>query len=93
MKRIINGKLYNTETTKLIAKGESTTDHSDFGYYCKQIHKKKTGEYFLYEYGFVYACGYTWEEKIIPLEVQQVKELLAEMDEVDAYNNEFGVEE
>lgn len=47
----------------------------------------------MYEYGFVYACGYTWEEKIIPLEVKQAKELLAEMGEVDAYNNEFGVEE
>ena len=29
MKRIINGKLYNTETARLIAKSETTTDHSD----------------------------------------------------------------
>ena len=28
MKRIINDKLYNTETAKLIAKSETTTDHS-----------------------------------------------------------------
>lgn len=46
MKKIINGKLYNTETARLIAKSETTTDHSDFGYYCKEVYKKRTGEYF-----------------------------------------------
>lgn len=95
MKKIINDKLYNTETAKLIAKSETTTDHSDFGYYCKEIYKKKTGEYFLYKYGFVYACGYTWEEKITPLTTERTKRILESMEEdgIDAYITEFGAEE
>lgn len=93
MKRIINGKLYNTETARVIAKSETTTDHSDFGYYCKEIYKKRTGEYFLCQYGYVYTCG--WKTEIIPLKVQQTKALLETMGEsgVIAYTNEFGVEE
>lgn len=91
MKRIINGKMYNTETAKLIAKSETTTDHSNFDYYCKEIYKKKTGEYFLCGYGFAHS----WENKITPLTTERTKRILESMEEdgIDAYITEFGVEE
>lgn len=53
MKKIINGKLYNTETATLIGwfyKGG--TSHSDFNYIEQQIYKTKKWQYFLYIWGW-----------------------------------------
>ena len=45
MKTIINGKMYNTDTAKLI----ETTSHlypSDFGWFRESLYQKKTGEFY-----------------------------------------------
>lgn len=50
MKKIINGKMYNTETAKKLA-DYSHLYPSDFNYFEETLYKKKTGEYFLYGKG------------------------------------------
>lgn len=51
MKKIINGKMYNTETAVKLGTGESCLPVNDFGYYKEDLYRKKTGEYFLYGEG------------------------------------------
>lgn len=49
MKKIVNGKLYNTATAERI--GEYTENYpGDFNYYIGVLYRTKNGTYFLYEY-------------------------------------------
>ena len=50
MKKIINGKMYNTETANKLA-DYSYLYPSDFNYFEETLYKKKTGEFFLYGKG------------------------------------------
>jgi len=49
MKKIINGKKYDTETAKRIASHDQT--HGSFSDYYEQLFLKATGEFFLYGEG------------------------------------------
>lgn len=50
MKRIIGGKVYNTETAKFL--GERSYSYpGQFNYVSEELYRKKTGEYFLYGEG------------------------------------------
>ena len=51
MKKIINGKKYNTETATLIAKYWNGLSGSDFRNLTEELYIKKTGEYFLHGKG------------------------------------------
>lgn len=62
MKKIINGKVYNTETAEYIGgfyKGG--TSISDFNYIEQNIYRSKNGQYFLYILGWAnteYSTNY-----------------------------------
>ena len=61
MKKIINGKMYNTETATELAY-YSYLYPSDFGYFEETLYRKKKGEYFLYGKGnaaskYAVSCG------------------------------------
>ena len=47
MKKIIKGKLYNTETAKEIAAWSNGLSYSDFNWCEETLYRKKTGEYFV----------------------------------------------
>lgn len=47
MKRIINGKMYNTETATHIGFWDNELYVTDFNYQGCDLYRKKTGEYFL----------------------------------------------
>ena len=47
MKKIINGKMYNTETAKYCG-GYEFSNCGDFNYVCEELYQKKTGELYLY---------------------------------------------
>lgn len=47
MKRVINGKIYNTETAIFIANDESSLSMSDYRYYDESLYKTKKGTFFL----------------------------------------------
>lgn len=51
MKKIINGRLYNTETSVVLAKRESGYFYGDYRSFEEILYKKSTGEYFLYGTG------------------------------------------
>lgn len=51
MKKIINGRVYNTETAEEIATWYNSYYPSDFHYCQETLYKTKNGSYFLYGYG------------------------------------------
>lgn len=81
MKRIINGKKYDTETAKEKAYASNGAAGS-FSYYAETLYKKKTGEFFLYGEGgplteYSQKCSdgsIGWGKKIVPLTETEAKE-------------------
>ncbi len=47
MKKIIEGKVYNTETASLIGEYDNGLGHRDFNYVFEKLYKTKKGNYFL----------------------------------------------
>lgn len=47
MKKIINGKLYNTEIAELIGSNWNGCSTSDFDYCCEELYVTKKGAYFM----------------------------------------------
>jgi hypothetical protein len=98
MKKIINGKLYDTETAREIAVRGHGDGPRDFRYYCETLYRKRTGEYFLYGEGgpmsrYAESCGQNqWRggEKIIPLDYTAATEWAEENMSADDYQAEFG---
>lgn len=98
MKKIINGKMYDTETAEV--KGEYTSRYSvsDFKYFKEILYQKKTGEFFLYGEGgglspykeVVEDHGATYGEKIILLSEDEAKKWAEEKISVDEYIDLFG---
>ena len=98
MKKIIGGKLYDTETAKEIASSSHGEGPRDFRYYRETMYRKRTGEYFLYGKGgpmsrYAESCGlnqWTGGEKIIPLDYKAATEWGEENMGADDYQAEFG---
>ena len=51
MKKIINGKVYNTETATWIASYSNGLGRSDFAYCLEEMYKTRKGSYFIYGEG------------------------------------------
>ncbi len=102
MKRIISGKLYNTETAKSIGKMSYGQGYRDFHHFSEELFQKKTGEFFLYGEGgpaskYAEAISQSagqniWHggEKIIPLTYEAARKWAEENLEVDEYEAAFG---
>lgn len=83
MKKVINGKMYNTDTAKEIKSWirNPNSSWSDFTYLQETLYQKKTGEYFLHgcggartQYRNVCSDGsVSAGEKIIPLSDENAK--------------------
>jgi len=50
MKKVINGKRYDTETAALVA-ADSYSNYGDFQYWCEEIYRTRKGSWFLYGEG------------------------------------------
>lgn len=98
MKKIINGKIYDTATAKLCAAAASGGSYSDFDYWHEALYRKKTGEYFLHGEGgpmskYAESCGQNeWRggEKIIPLSYEAAQKWAEEHLDGDEYEEIFG---
>ena len=96
MKKIINGKLYNTETARELGLDNGG---DGFAYWCERLYQKRTGEYFLYGEGgpmTKYAKGisdnsWTGGEKIIPLSAAKAREWAEEHLDAEDYAEIFGI--
>lgn len=99
MKKIINGKLYDTYTAKIVAMVNTNGVYSrnDFRWQEERLCKKKTGEFFLYgeggpmtKYAEPDGNGTRWGERIIPLTVDDAKHFVEKHCDVDTYIKLFG---
>lgn len=99
MKKIIEGKLYNTDTAREIG----STSHGgqsfrDFRYYEETLYCKRTGEYFLFGNGgpmskyaeYIDANNWRGGVKIMPLTLEEAKKWAERELDADAYEAEFG---
>lgn len=97
MKKVINGKLYDTETAERVATWDNGKHTSDFTYYAESLYRKRTGEFFLHGEGHAnskYAKSYGsnewgWGEKIIPLTYDAAQKWAEQLDG-DEYEKIFG---
>lgn len=79
MKKIINGKMYDTNTAQCI--GEDWNGKTGYDFFCEKLYRKKTGEYFLHREGgaltiMARPCpvnSITGSETIIPYTEQEAK--------------------
>lgn len=98
MKKVIKGKVYNTETTKKCGEYEPNPYRSDFNWFCETLYQKKNGEFFLHGDGnansrYSKSCGQNeWcgDEKIIPLTYQEAQEWAERHLTGDEYEEIFG---
>lgn len=98
MKKIINGKKYDTETAEFI-RSRSNLENGFRNIY-EELYRKKTGEYFLYGEGGPMTCyaesmpnsqnGMTGGQAIIPLTEDEAKEWTATHQTVECYEEIFG---
>lgn len=97
MKKVIGGKLYNTETAKFLG-GDSYSNPGDFAHWSEGLYKKRTGEFFLYGEGgplsrYAQTIGQNeWSggEQIQPLTVENARQWAEEHLSADEYEAIFG---
>ena len=101
MKKILNGKKYDTETATLIGSYDNGCLTNDFGYCEENLYHKRTGEYFLHGRGGAnskyrtYSGMNSWGggQEIRPLTQDEAKSWAEDHLNVDEYEKEFGVVE
>ena len=97
MNKIINGKLYDTETAKKVGCYDNGYDCENFHYFYEALYLKKTGEWFLYgeggpmsDYSEPYGSGWMGIRKIMPYTEAEAKRWAARHLNADKYMEHFG---
>lgn len=98
MKKIIDAKLYNTETAAYVASYTSDYSLYDFHYYKETLYKTKKGNYFMHGEGgglspyaeYVEGSGSTYGERLIPLTREEAMDWAEKHMYVDDFVEEFG---
>lgn len=98
MKKIINGKMYNTETATYLGGWSNDAPTSDFTHIEEELYQKRTGEFFLYGFGGAmtkYAVSQgqnSWSggSSIIPLSYESAMKWAEEKLNADDYERIFG---
>lgn len=99
MKKIINGKKYDTDTADCLASYEmGGVACNDIHYVAERLYRKKTGEFFLFGEGGAFSVygspavggGYVAGEAILPLSTAEAKVWAEAHMGADAYEAAFG---
>lgn len=98
MKKIINGKKYDTETAREVGSRSNGLSYKDFSWVEEALYQKKTGEFFLHgeggpatRYAYISASGgMSIGESIIPLTEDEAKKWGEKYMDVDQYEAIFG---
>lgn len=98
MKKIINGKVYDTEKAREVAEWSNNLGWRDFHNIEETLYCKKTGEYFLHGKGgpmtpYAEAVGQnSWSggSRIMPMPYADAKRWAEEHMDADDYEREFG---
>lgn len=97
MKKVIGGKMYNTDTAAQIG-GAGYSHPGDFGFWVEYLYQKKTGEFFLHGIGgamskYAHRTGLNeWSggEEIIPLSPEEARKWAEKHLEVEEFEQLFG---
>lgn len=98
MKKIISGRMYDTEKARKLAAASSPEGPRDFRWWSEELYQKRTGEFFLFGEGgaasrYAVSCGQnSWKggEKILPLSYDAAKAWAEEHLEAEEYEGIFG---
>ena len=98
MKKIINNKVYDTDTARELG---MDAGGDGFSGWCERLYQKRTGEFFLYGEGgpmtkYAHTIGQnSWSggEKIMPLSAAKAREWAEEHLDGDDYEAIFGIPE
>lgn len=98
MKKVINGKRYDTDTAREMASASSTEGRSDFHWWEETLYRKSTGEFFLYGQGgpasrYAESCGQNqWSggSRIMPVSLETAQKWAEEHLDADDYEEIFG---
>lgn len=98
MKKIIGGKVYDTDTAKELGSWSNMADVRDFHQFSETLYRKKTGEYFLHGSGgpltqYAQTVGtnsWTGGERIMPLSYAEAQKWAEEKLSGDEYEAIFG---
>ena len=98
MKKIINGKVYDTDKAKEPGIYCSPGNWNDFNYYEETLYQKRTGEFFLFGKGgpmtrYAEAEGQnSWSggRRIMPMSYDEAKKWAEENLDADEYESIFG---
>lgn len=98
MKKVIEGKLYNTETAQELGYVEPAGyNSSDFNYFRETLYRTKSGKYFLHgeghgnsRYGEWHGNSGGWGEQIRPYTPVEAREWAEEHLDAEEYAKAFG---
>lgn len=98
MKKIINGKRYDTDTAREMASASSPEGRSDFHWWEETLYRKNTGEFFLFGQGgpasrYAEACGQNqWSSgsRIMPVSLEAAQKWAEAHLDGDDYEEIFG---
>lgn len=98
MKKILNGKVYDTDTARCVGAWSSSDDPRAFQYVEETLFRKKNGEFFLHGFGgpaSVYRVATSensWQsgERIIPLAYDQAAQWAENHITAEQYEAAFG---
>ncbi len=98
MRKIINNKVYDTDTATRIGLADNGHDYNDFAYSGETLYRKRTGEYFLHGEGgpmtsYAVRTGsnnWSGSERITPLSYYAARQWAVEHLSTEAYEAEFG---
>ena len=98
MKKIIEGRQYNTETARLLGKGYSKYPRNDFNFWQEALYLTKSGAYFIHGEGgpasrySVSSGNNSWSggEKILPLSPSDARDWAEELLDAEEYAKIFG---
>lgn len=100
MRKIIEGRTYNTATSKRIGSWSNGLFTNDFSYCSEDLYKNSKGAYFLHgeggaysKYAEVHGDNRGWGESIIPMSTEEAREWAEEHLDAEDYEAEFGTPE
>lgn len=100
MKKVKNGKVYDTETAEVVGCFESGKP-GDMYHFAEELYRKRTGEFFLYGYGGpaskygvpIGDCNWSGSDEIIPISYPAAQKWAEEHLTGDEYEEIFGLSE
>ena len=98
MKKIINGKVYDTATAQCVGEWSNPYTRRDFNWVEETLYRKRTGEFFIFgeggpRYQYAKEVGtrqWSSGERIMPLTWDEAREWAEEKLSADEYEQAFG---